>query len=187
MKHKLKRDDRKLSAPSGDIRPVVASLYAAATNDKKSIQATSTPSLFHEHDEQQELDRKSIASSSSETIESDSSSSNANHHDMGMPAYNKKPEPLILVSHDNVSVSVGVKGGVACLEHLDDYDFDEELDTPKALSSANRPMFLMPDIRDTQAYAPEIKGKVTDAMANGAGYLQIPSSVPRRRHSWMSR
>ena len=37
------------------------------------------------------------------------------------------------------------------------------------------PMFLMPDVQDTP---------VQDALENGI-CLQVPSSIPRRRHSWI--
>ena len=46
------------------------------------------------------------------------------------------------------------------------------------------PMFLMPDVHDTQVQAPEAVAKYEDALENGI-CLQVPSSIPRRRHSWI--
>ena len=43
------------------------------------------------------------------------------------------------------------------------------------------PMFLMPDI---QVQDPEAVAKYEDALENGI-CLQVPSSIPRRRHSWI--
>ena len=95
-----------------------------------------------------------------------------------------KPEPLAIVcSRVNIESSY---------EELNiDYD-DENTATPKVTTSrcnsrGDRPMFLMPDARDTEPHVPEIKDRVDKAVAKGSVYLQVPTSIPRRRHSWMNR
>lgn len=72
-----------------------------------------------------------------------------------------------------------------------DYD-DENTTTPKITTSrpssrGDRPMFFMPEVRDTEPHVPEIRDKVDKAVEKGSVYLQVPTSRPRRRHSWMYR
>ena len=45
----------------------------------------------------------------------------------------------------------------------------------------------MPEARVAEPHVPEIKDKVDKAVAKGSVYLQVPTSIPRRRHSWMNR
>ena len=82
-------------------------------------------------------------------------------------------------SGDSVKTETTGRGGGSS-----DDDEDEDLQlTPKAVSG---PMFLMPEVRNIQVQAPRAVENLEKAINNGStSYLQVPFSVPRRRHSWI--
>ncbi len=68
-------------------------------------------------------------------------------------------------------------------ENAEDEEDEEELLTPKVVQG---PMFLMPEARDCEVRAPVAKENMEKALEAGStAYLQVPLSVPRRRHSWI--
>ena len=151
-----------------------------------SIQATSTPSIFHQADQQDA--RMYSHDSSNANVHIDKWLSNTNNSEM---ISKKKPEPLNLMNDNSIS-------GNSFSNLYFDYG-DEDISTPKVLTSSRSSsrrssrvsnsgttVFFMSDIHDTQPNSPERKNKIEKAIKSGSGYLQIPSSVERRRHSWMS-
>ena len=177
--------DRKMSA--GDvISQELSELSTMHLDTYNTVQATSTPSIFHQTE--LEEDSKYFHCTSNTNINIDESRTKTNHGQM-VPKH--KPEPLNLACTNLKSQESSNNMDI-------DYD-DEDTSTPTILTSSrrqsrdsrcsdsDRPVFFMSEISDTQPHAQEIKDKIDKAITSGSGYLQIPTSTGRRRHSWMNR
>ena len=145
------------------------------------IQATSTPSVFFQSDFD-EASKKYFRG------ESNSNLSDISTNTMDTQVTSKyRPTPLTLKNSN-----LKLEGSSSDINV--DYDEDDLL-TPKILPISRRssreavpdgPVFFISEIPDTQPSSREMKEKIDKAITNGSAYLQLPTAVERRRHSWMS-
>ena len=173
--------NRKFSAPSDVISPALAEMCSRKVQSSNIIQAASTPSVFFESDFDDYSKKYSCG-------ESNSNLSDISTNTMDTQVTSKfRPSPLTL--KDSNLKLVGSSHDITV-------DFDEEdLLTPKILPISRTssrehvpegPVFFISDIPDTQPSSREMKEKIDKAITNGSAYLQLPTAVERRRHSWMS-
>ena len=150
--------------------------------DSYTIQAISTPSVFFQNDFDDIL-KKSARDDSTSNL------SDISTNTMDTQVTSKyRPMPLTLKNS-----SLKLDGSSNDINA--DYD-EEDLLTPKILPTSRRssrepivpdgPVFFISDIPDTQPSSREMKEKIDKAITNGSAYLQLPTAVERRRHSWMS-
>ena len=156
-------------------------MFSKEKQDSYAIQAISTPSVFFQSDFDDHLKRPIHDNSNSNL-------SNISTNTMDTQVTSKyRPMPLTLKNSnlrlDGSSNSINVE-----------YD-EEDLLTPIILPTSRRGsreptpdglVFFMSDIPDTQPSSQEMKDKIDKAITNGSAYLQLPTAVERRRHSWMS-
>ena len=170
--------DRKYSVPSDVISPA---LFDICSINLDPIQAASTPSIFYQAD--MEDNRSSFHCDSSSNI----SETSTNTTMVSQITSKFRPNPLKL---DNANLDmVGSSDSMNA-----DYD-EEDLLTPKILPTSRKtsrdlvcegPVFFVSGIPDRQPSSQEMKDKIDKAITSGSSYLQLPTAVERRRHSWMS-
>ena len=146
-----------------------------------TVQAVSTPSIFHLTGME---DVNPISQCDSSSNVSDISINTAIEQRM----VNKhRPTPLIFPSSDLETKDL--------YTNLDaDYE-EEDILTPKILQTSrsssrdqvcDRPVFFISEIPNTQPSSIEMKNKIDKVITSGSAFLQLPTAIERRRHSWMS-
>ena len=178
-KDEVPRRDRKLSAPGDVISPALSEICSMNLDTSYSAQATSTPSIFYE--------AGIAADEISFRYDSISNLSETSTMDSQM-TYRYKPKPL-----DLSTKNLKIDGSLNDINN--EYD-EEDMLTPKILprsrknsrdsSSEGGPVFFISDVPNTQPSSQEGKDKIDKAITSGSAYLQLPTAIDRRRHSWMS-
>jgi len=172
------RMDRKLSVPSDVISPALFDVCNMNLDTSYSVQAASTPSIYYQAE--MEGNRSPFRCDSSSNISETSTNTTMD----SQMTCKFRPNPLKL---DNTNLDM-----VRSLD--DDYDEDDIL-TPKILPRSRKnsrdtvsegPVFFISEIPDRQPSSQEMKDKIDKAITSGSSYLQLPTAVERRRHSWMS-
>lgn len=146
-----------------------------------TVQAVSTPSIFHLTGME---DVNPISQCDSSSNVSDVSTNTAIEQRM----VNKhRPTPLTFPSSN-----LETKDLYANLDA--DYE-EEDILTPKILQTSrssskdqvcDRPVFFISEIPNTQPSSLEMKNKIDKVITSGSAFLQLPTAIERRRHSWMS-
>ena len=169
--------DRKFSAPSDVISPALFDMCNINLDTTYSVQASSTPSIFCQAGMEDNMSSSHCDSSSniSETSANTTMTSKF------------RPIPLKL---DSTNLDL------ACSSNSINSGYEEEDPlTPKILPTSRRssrdpvsegPVFFISELPDRQPSSQEMKDKIDKAITSGSSYLQIPTAVERRRHSWMS-
>ena len=146
-----------------------------------TAQAVSTPSIFHLTGME---DVNPISQGDSSTNVSDISTITSIEQRM----VNKhRPTPLTFPSSCL---------GTSELSNNMDTDYEEEdILTPKILQTSrsssrdqvyDRPVFFISEVPNTQPSSLEMKNKIDKVITSGSAFLQLPTAIERRRHSWMS-
>ena len=146
-----------------------------------SVQAASTPSIYY-HAEMED-NRSPYHCDSSSNISETSTNTTMD----SQMTCKFRPIPLKL-STSNLDTIRSPDGADA------DYD-EEDILTPKILPTSRKgsrdpvsegPVFFISEIPDRQPSSQEMKDKIDKAITSGSSYLQLPTAIERRRHSWMS-
>ena len=146
-----------------------------------TAQAVSTPSIFHLTGTE---DVNPILQGDSSTNVSDISTNTAIEQRM----VNKhRPTPLTFPSS---------YVGTTDLSKNMDTDYEEEdILTPKILQTSrsssrdkvyDRPVFFISEVPNSQPSSLEMTNKIDKVITSGSAFLQLPTAIERRRHSWMS-